>query len=121
MFNALICCIDGRERSGSASTTTDASVSMNDGSVPSVGTRTKVVIPACLAVDGKNAVDLVQRAHVLEDERDRHDDERAHAVGAELADHLGGRRAEPRDALRPKLPLEAERVFGSVASSAGWR
>ena len=50
-FPSLICCIDGRERSGSASTTTDASVSMNDGSVPSVGTRTKVVIPACLAVE----------------------------------------------------------------------
>ena len=47
----MICCIDGRERSGSASTTTDASVSMKDGSVPSVGTRTNVVIPACLAVE----------------------------------------------------------------------
>mmetsp|Transcript_385 Transcript_385/g.599 ORF Transcript_385/g.599 Transcript_385/m.599 type:complete len:200 (+) Transcript_385:146-745(+) len=49
---SLICCMDGRARSGSASVTTVARASMKPGSVPSVGTRTKERIPtdaACAA------------------------------------------------------------------------
>mmetsp|Transcript_49574 Transcript_49574/g.160290 ORF Transcript_49574/g.160290 Transcript_49574/m.160290 type:complete len:229 (+) Transcript_49574:397-1083(+) len=42
-------CIDGWLRSGSASWTTLASASMKSGSVPSVSTRAKEVMPACSA------------------------------------------------------------------------
>ena len=46
---SLICCIDGLLRSGIASVTMEARVSMNAGSVLSVGTRTKERIPAAAA------------------------------------------------------------------------
>ena len=42
---SLICCIDGRLRSGRASLTIEARVSMKAGSVESVGTRTKERMP----------------------------------------------------------------------------
>ena len=45
----MICCIDGLLRSGMASVTIEARVSMKAGSVPRVGTRTKDRMPAASA------------------------------------------------------------------------